>query len=369
MLELQVRVLSDPIACQRLTDSPSLTDVGRLCVAIESFLTQRFNGLLQQKCDGARSICGPCERGPKDDPCEYARPRWRVLEDAVRRLEAGLREYESVFSAPLHNPGMQPPLRAPEDAIYRAAQMMRASREEMRDIREMRTIGEKTRGFMEGTNFISSLEAHTRQYENSDGSPSLAIHNPYTPSVSKLTEIARALENTISGLETCLKEDGNPDGSPSVAFHRTKLQDIISPAASADSSHRGKSMLSNSSRPISEHEDAISESIHNENEYRATPSVTHHSETIHTNSHNTNTTTNSHSHNVHITNVHHHHNKPRRWSITRFVHQIVTVCVPVFWYPHPGWHHVPHSSFGGWVNGWWDSTWSAWPRWGWHWGV
>ncbi|KAL0567609.1 hypothetical protein V5O48_014384 [Marasmius crinis-equi] len=87
--------------------------------------------------------------------------------------------------------------------------------------------------------------------------------------------------------------------------------------------------------------------------------------TSHAHSHNTDTTTNSHSHNVHITNTHHHHHhnrpRPRRWSITKFMHQITRV--PVFW--HPYWYHFAHSSFG-WVHGWWD--WTAWPRWDWNWG-
>ncbi|KAK1217845.1 hypothetical protein PQX77_019485 [Marasmius sp. AFHP31] len=114
-----------------------------------------------------------------------------------------------------------------------------------------------------------------------------------------------------------------------------------------------------------------SESIQNQHEHRDTPSEIYHNETIHTNSHNTTTTTNSNSHNVNITNVHHHHYhepKQRRWSITKFVHQIVTVCVPVFWYPHSSTHHVPHSSFGG-VNGWWEWIWTqcGW-QWGWRWG-
>ncbi|KAK1225059.1 hypothetical protein PQX77_012006 [Marasmius sp. AFHP31] len=114
-----------------------------------------------------------------------------------------------------------------------------------------------------------------------------------------------------------------------------------------------------------------SKSIQNQHEHRDTPSEIYHNETIHTNSHNTTTTTNSNSHNVNITNVHHHHYhepKQRRWSITKFVHQIVTVCVPVFWYPHSSMHHVPHSSFGG-VNGWWEWIWTqcGW-QWGWRWG-
>ncbi|KAL0579394.1 hypothetical protein V5O48_002619 [Marasmius crinis-equi] len=75
-------------------------------------LTCRF---LKIKCDGARPICGPCQRHPKDDPCEFAdgpgRSRTRVLEDTVSRLEARLREYENPDETPsvaLHNPYSQP---------------------------------------------------------------------------------------------------------------------------------------------------------------------------------------------------------------------------------------------------------------------
>ncbi|KAJ8095175.1 hypothetical protein PM082_010397 [Marasmius tenuissimus] len=121
-----------------------------------------------------------------------------------------------------------------------------------------------------------------------------------------------------------------------------------------------------------EPENVISESIQNQPKHRDTPSEIHLNETIHTNSHNTTTTTNSNSHNVNnITNVHHHHYhepKQRRWSITTFVHQIVTVCVPVFWYPHSSSYHAPQSSCGG-VNGWWEWIWTqcGW-QWGWRWG-
>ncbi|KAJ3872737.1 hypothetical protein F5051DRAFT_338811, partial [Lentinula edodes] len=56
------------------------------------------------KCDGARPICGPCQRSPKEDPCEYAdgpgRSRARVLEETVLRLEARLREYEHPEETP-----------------------------------------------------------------------------------------------------------------------------------------------------------------------------------------------------------------------------------------------------------------------------
>ncbi|KAH7878788.1 uncharacterized protein C8R40DRAFT_675847 [Lentinula edodes] len=71
-------------------------------------LTCRF---FKIKCDGARPICGPCQRTPKDDPCEYAdgpgRSRVRALEQTVSRLEARLREYEHPEETPsmvLHDP-------------------------------------------------------------------------------------------------------------------------------------------------------------------------------------------------------------------------------------------------------------------------
>ncbi|GAW07563.1 Zn -Cys binuclear cluster domain-containing protein [Lentinula edodes] len=71
-------------------------------------LTCRF---LKIRCDGTRPICGPCQRTPKDDPCEYAdgpgRSRTRTLEETVSRLEARLREYEHPEETPpmaLHNP-------------------------------------------------------------------------------------------------------------------------------------------------------------------------------------------------------------------------------------------------------------------------
>ncbi|KAJ3860957.1 hypothetical protein EV359DRAFT_48132, partial [Lentinula novae-zelandiae] len=56
------------------------------------------------KCDGVRPICGPCQKSPKDDPCEYTnapgRSRARALEETVSRLEARLREYEHPEETP-----------------------------------------------------------------------------------------------------------------------------------------------------------------------------------------------------------------------------------------------------------------------------
>jgi hypothetical protein len=67
---------------------------------------------LSQKCDGAKPICGPCLRHPKDDACEYSdgpgRSRTKALEDQVSRLEARLQELEnpeaSTPSVKLHDP-------------------------------------------------------------------------------------------------------------------------------------------------------------------------------------------------------------------------------------------------------------------------
>ncbi|KAF7329527.1 hypothetical protein MKEN_00215200 [Mycena kentingensis (nom. inval.)] len=52
-----------------------------------------------QRCDGAKPVCGPCLRHPKDDECEYNdgphRSRTKALEDTVSRLEARLHELEN----------------------------------------------------------------------------------------------------------------------------------------------------------------------------------------------------------------------------------------------------------------------------------
>ncbi|KAG6896393.1 hypothetical protein C0992_008602 [Termitomyces sp. T32_za158] len=76
---------------------------GRAC------LNCRF---LKIKCDGAKPLCGPCQKHPKDDDCEYAdgpgKSRTKVLEDTVSRLEARLRDLEhpeeSTPSVALHDP-------------------------------------------------------------------------------------------------------------------------------------------------------------------------------------------------------------------------------------------------------------------------
>ncbi|KAJ3874544.1 hypothetical protein F5051DRAFT_505818 [Lentinula edodes] len=84
------------------TGTPRPLKRGKAC------LTCRF---FKIRCDGARPICGPCQRTPKDDPCEYAngpgRSRAQVLQETVCRLEARLREYEHPEETPsmvLSNP-------------------------------------------------------------------------------------------------------------------------------------------------------------------------------------------------------------------------------------------------------------------------
>lgn len=65
-----------------------------------------------QKCDGAKPVCGPCRRHPKEDECEYAdgpgRSRTKALEEQVLRLEARLQELENpeatTPSVKLHDP-------------------------------------------------------------------------------------------------------------------------------------------------------------------------------------------------------------------------------------------------------------------------
>ncbi|KAJ4479798.1 hypothetical protein C8J55DRAFT_455844 [Lentinula edodes] len=77
------------------TGTPRPLKRGKAC------LTCRF---FKIRCDGARPICGPCQRTPKDDPCEYAdgpgRSRAQLLQETVSRLEARLREYEHPEETP-----------------------------------------------------------------------------------------------------------------------------------------------------------------------------------------------------------------------------------------------------------------------------
>ncbi|KAJ3982270.1 hypothetical protein F5890DRAFT_1530564 [Lentinula detonsa] len=97
----------------RQTHTPPGTGTSKPLKRGKACLTCRF---LKIRCDGARPICGPCQRTPKDDPCEYAdgpgRSRTRALEETVSRLEARLREYEHPEETPpvaLHNPYEQGP--------------------------------------------------------------------------------------------------------------------------------------------------------------------------------------------------------------------------------------------------------------------
>ncbi|KAF8633206.1 hypothetical protein AX15_001474 [Amanita polypyramis BW_CC] len=67
---------------------------------------------LKVKCDGAKPVCGPCRRHPKEDECEYSdgptRSRTQILEETVSRLEARLYELEhpneTTPSVMLHDP-------------------------------------------------------------------------------------------------------------------------------------------------------------------------------------------------------------------------------------------------------------------------
>ncbi|KAF4567212.1 hypothetical protein EYR36_010829 [Pleurotus pulmonarius] len=76
---------------------------GRACISC------RF---LKIKCDGAKPICGPCMRHPKDDGCEYSdaqgRSRTKVLEETIQSLQARLDELQnpqdSTPSVTLHDP-------------------------------------------------------------------------------------------------------------------------------------------------------------------------------------------------------------------------------------------------------------------------
>ncbi|KAJ7471417.1 hypothetical protein B0H11DRAFT_2039855 [Mycena galericulata] len=51
---------------------------------------------LKIRCDGARPVCGPCARVPKDDECEYTDipSRTKELEATIKRLKARVKELE-----------------------------------------------------------------------------------------------------------------------------------------------------------------------------------------------------------------------------------------------------------------------------------
>ncbi|TRM56864.1 hypothetical protein BD626DRAFT_540943 [Schizophyllum amplum] len=66
---------------------------------------------LKIKCDGARPVCGPCMKHPKDDECEFdgpGRSRTKALEEQVNRLQSRIQELEhpgeSTPSVTLHEP-------------------------------------------------------------------------------------------------------------------------------------------------------------------------------------------------------------------------------------------------------------------------
>ncbi|KAJ6579063.1 hypothetical protein DFH09DRAFT_1447222 [Mycena vulgaris] len=62
---------------------------GRACMNCRS---------LKIKCDGQKPTCGPCQKHPKDDECEYfhgpSRSRTQAQEDTISRLEKRLYELE-----------------------------------------------------------------------------------------------------------------------------------------------------------------------------------------------------------------------------------------------------------------------------------
>ncbi|KAF7289640.1 Zn(2)-C6 fungal-type domain-containing protein [Mycena chlorophos] len=57
---------------------------------------------LKIRCDGARPVCGPCTRVPKDDECEYTdgSSRTKSLEATIARLKARVSELENADSPP-----------------------------------------------------------------------------------------------------------------------------------------------------------------------------------------------------------------------------------------------------------------------------
>nr|GAT43320.1 predicted protein [Mycena chlorophos] len=61
---------------------------------------------LKIRCDGARPVCGPCTRVPKDDECKYTdgSSRTKSLEATIARLKARVSELENADSPPPRSP-------------------------------------------------------------------------------------------------------------------------------------------------------------------------------------------------------------------------------------------------------------------------
>ncbi|KAJ7472745.1 hypothetical protein FB451DRAFT_1134335 [Mycena latifolia] len=57
---------------------------------------------LKIRCDGARPVCGPCTRVPKDDECEFSdvNSRTKELQATISRLKARVKELESTDGIP-----------------------------------------------------------------------------------------------------------------------------------------------------------------------------------------------------------------------------------------------------------------------------
>ncbi|KAJ6545009.1 hypothetical protein DFH09DRAFT_1367630 [Mycena vulgaris] len=57
---------------------------------------------LKIRCDGARPVCGPCNRVPKDDECEFSdvNSRTKELQATINRLKARVKELEDTDGVP-----------------------------------------------------------------------------------------------------------------------------------------------------------------------------------------------------------------------------------------------------------------------------
>lgn len=107
---MQVSVSTYPNAAS--VDVSCLSQIPQNCMSAHSsyFLLLLSRG--EQKCDGVKPICGPCERNPKEDECDYTdvqgRSRTRALEDTIARLETRIKELERpqdfTPSVSLHDP-------------------------------------------------------------------------------------------------------------------------------------------------------------------------------------------------------------------------------------------------------------------------
>ncbi|KAF7312833.1 hypothetical protein MKEN_00967000 [Mycena kentingensis (nom. inval.)] len=90
---------SSSLAIRPLKRGRACMNCRRVVVLSEFLRLTPESRFLKIKCDGAKPVCGPCLRHPKDDDCEYNdgpnRSRTKALEDTVSRLEARLHELEN----------------------------------------------------------------------------------------------------------------------------------------------------------------------------------------------------------------------------------------------------------------------------------